>query len=242
MISLTPSPFHTLKLLLSPKGVSYYLDMNAPELESFVESHLNLQVKISYPEHHEFLIRHGLKNCSRVLDVGTGNGAFVARLALDHPAIQFVGIDKRAPCIESCQKYVRENFVAEKVDMFAREMSFDLAKFDGFLLRYFLLHVDNAQKILELFRTKTKSGARFWIIDLDWSTFSCTPSHPGFDQLTSLVREFLWNRMGDRMSYRCLRNLALQISSQNKGRLLPRISRLRIWPSTSNKKCSAIPE
>jgi len=164
--------------------------MKTPELEEFVESHLNLQVKISYSSHHDFLIRHHLKDCKKVLDVGTGNGAFVARLAIDHPAIQFVGIDKRAPCIESCQKYVSHNFIAEKVDMFARESAFDFSAFDGFLLRYFLLHVDNAQKILELFRTKTKSGARFWIIDLDWSTFSCTPSHPGFDQLTSLVREF----------------------------------------------------
>lgn len=160
------------------------------ELEAFVESHLNLQVKISYSEHHAFLLRHGLKACAAVLDVGTGNGAFAARLAQDHPAIQFVGIDKRAPCIESCQKYVSHNFSAEKVDMFSRESTFDFSRFDGFLLRYFLLHVDNAQKILELFKAKAKSGARFWIIDLDWSTFSCEPPSESFDKLTSLVREF----------------------------------------------------
>ena len=164
--------------------------MESSELESIVENHLNLQVKISYPEHHAFLLRHGLKQCSAVLDVGTGNGAFAARLAEDHAEIQFVGIDKRAPCVESCQKYRSHNFSAEKVDMFAREMSFDFARFDGFLLRYFLLHVDNAQKILELFKAKGKAGARIWIIDLDWSTFSCSPPHPHFDQLTSLVRDF----------------------------------------------------
>lgn len=164
--------------------------MNATELESFVESHLNLQVRISYPEHHDFLLRHGLKECSAVLDVGTGNGAFAARLAQDHFAIQFVGIDKRGPCIESCQKYLSHNFSAEKVDMFARESVFDFARFDGHLLRYFLLHVDNAQKILELFKARAKPGARLWIIDLDWSMFSCEPASESFNKLTNLVREF----------------------------------------------------
>ena len=83
--------------------------MLTDELNSFVESHLNLQVKISYSEHHDFLIRHGLNKCSRILDVGTGNGTFVARLALDHPGIQFVGIDKRKQCIDSSKRLITKN-------------------------------------------------------------------------------------------------------------------------------------
>ncbi len=164
--------------------------MKRQELDPFVEGHLNLQVKISYSEHHDFLLRHHLNDCKNVLDVGTGNGAFVARLALDHPEIQFVGIDKRALCIESCQKFAKHNLEFTQFDMFAREADFDLSNYDSFLLRYFLLHVDNANKILELFKLKAKSGSRFWIIDLDWSKFSCEPHHTSFDKLTKLVRDF----------------------------------------------------
>ncbi|WP_408095545.1 methyltransferase domain-containing protein [Peredibacter sp. HCB2-198] len=158
------------------------------ELDSFVQSHLNLQVKISYPEHHDFLIRHKLNECSQVLDVGTGNGTFAVRLAQDHPNIHFVGIDKRKHCIDSCK--LSQNFEAFQVDMFSRESTFDFSRFDGFLMRYFLLHVDNAQKILELFKTKSKRPSKFWIIDLDWSQFTCEPQHETFDKLTKLVKDF----------------------------------------------------
>jgi len=160
------------------------------ELDSFVASHLDLQVKISYPQHHDFLLRHKLKQCSHVLDVGTGNGTFVARLAEDHPDIHFVGIDKRRPCIESCKKITLKNFEAEHVDMFSRSTTFDFSKFDGILMRYFLLHVDNAQKILELFKAKSKRPSIFWIIDLDWSQITCEPHHESFDKLMNLLTEF----------------------------------------------------
>jgi len=159
-------------------------------LDSLVQSHLDLQVKISYPQHHDFLIRHGLKDYAHVLDVGTGNGTFVSRLALDHPSIEFVGIDKRRPCIDSCENLKSENLDFAQVDMFSRTSTFDFARFDGFLMRYFLLHVDNSQKILELFKAKAKRPSKFWIIDLDWSQFTCEPQSDVFDKLTQLVKDF----------------------------------------------------
>ena len=164
--------------------------MNTKTLDSFVESHLNLQVKISYSDHHDFLLRHKLGKCTNVLDVGTGNGTFVAKLAQDHQDIQFVGIDKRKPCVESCKKILSANFDAVHVDMFARDSKFDFEKFDGFLMRYFLLHVDHAQKILELLKKRSKKPSKFWIIDLDSSQFRCEPNNITFDKLTALVKEF----------------------------------------------------
>jgi ubiquinone/menaquinone biosynthesis C-methylase UbiE len=159
-------------------------------LDLFVEEHLNLQVKISYPDHHAFLLRHGLKDCGHVLDVGTGNGTFVAKLAQDHSNIQFIGIDKRKQIIDGSKKLATKNLEFEQVDMFSRTTTFDFSKFDGFLMRYFLLHVDNSQKILELFKTKAKRPSKFWVIDLDWSKLSCEPQHPTFDKLAKLVKDF----------------------------------------------------
>jgi SAM-dependent methyltransferase len=160
------------------------------EFDKLVENHLNLQVKISYPDHHDFLIRHGVLNCAHVLDVGCGNGTFVSRLAQDHPLIQFVGIDKRRHCVENCKKVLQENFTVQHVDMFSREGSFDFSLYDGILMRYFLLHVDHSQKILELFNLKSKRPSRFWIIDLDWSQFACAPQSELFLKLTKLVKDF----------------------------------------------------
>lgn len=185
------------------------------ELDSFVDNHLNLQVKISYPEHHDFLIRHGLNKCSHVLDVGTGNGTFVARLAQDHPAIQFVGIDKRKQCIDSSKSLISENFDTTQFDMFSRESAFDFSRFDGFLMRYFLLHVDNSQKILELLKVKSKSPSRFWIIDLDWSQFKCEPQHETFDKLTGLVKDFCSKISVDSMGGQKVFPLLQKLNYQN---------------------------
>lgn len=159
-------------------------------LDSFVDHHLNLQVMISYSDHHDFLLRHGLNECSQVLDIGAGNGTFVARLAQDHPDIQFTGIDKRKHCVESSQKLACENLSFALVDMFSRTSSFDFSRFDGFLMRYFLLHVDHAHKILELLKAKAKSRAKCWVIDLDWSQITCETTHPTFNKLIQLVKEF----------------------------------------------------
>lgn len=185
------------------------------ELDSFVDNHLNLQVKISYPEHHDFLIRHGLNKCSHVLDVGTGNGTFVARLALDHPGIQFVGIDKRKQCIDGSKNLIGENLDTVQVDMFSRESAFDFSRFDGFLMRYFLLHVDNSQKILELFKVKSKRPSRFWIIDLDWSQFKCEPQHETFDKLTRLVKDFCSKISVDSMGGQKVLPLLQKLNYQN---------------------------
>lgn len=164
--------------------------MAGQRLESFVDDHLNLQVELSYADHHDFLLRHGLLECRRVLDVGTGNGTFAARLSRDHSQIEFLGIDKRAPCVESCRQWTQPNFRARQVDLFARNLDLELGSFDGILMRYFLLHVDHAHKILERLRQDGKRPSQLWVIDLDWSQFTCTPMHPAFAMLADLVRAF----------------------------------------------------
>lgn len=189
--------------------------MTASEFDSFVEGHLNLQVTISYREHKDFLSRHGLLQCSRVLDIGTGNGTFVAKLAQDHPRIQFVGIDKRKTCVESCQKLKSSNLDFEVADMFSRENTFDLSRFDGFLMRYFLLHVDNSKKVLETLKVKSKRPAKFWIIDLDWSQFKCEPPSSMFDRLTQLVKAFCAKTSKDSLGGQNVVPLLQELGYQN---------------------------
>jgi SAM-dependent methyltransferase len=183
--------------------------------EQFVEDHLNLQVKISYRDHHDFLLRHELKSCSLVLDIGTGNGTFVSRLAQDHPEIQFVGIDKRRLSMENAHNMKIENLQFQHVDMFSRSSSFDFSIFDGFIMRYFLLHVDNSKKILKLLKDKSKIPSRFWIIDLDWSQFHCVPRSEVFDKLTTLVKDFCSKISVDSLAGQNVVPLLEQLNFQN---------------------------
>lgn len=184
-------------------------------LDAFVEDHLNLQVKISYEDHHDFLLRHNLHQCSHVLDIGTGNGLFVSRLALDHPDIQFVGIDKRKQCVESCQKYATKNLDFFQVDMFSKKTAFDFSLFDAFLMRYFLLHVDHSQKIFEFLKMNSKKPARLWIIDLDYSKLTCFPQNKTFDKLTNLIKDFCSKISIDSMGGQKAANLLQKIGYQN---------------------------
>jgi ubiquinone/menaquinone biosynthesis C-methylase UbiE len=189
-------------------------------LDLLVESQLNLQVKISYLDHHDFMMRHKMIDCASILDVGTGNGSFVARLSQDHPSIQFVGIDKRKQCVESCKKLIAENSVlknldAMQVDLFSRQNEFDFSQFDGFLMRYFLLHVDHSKKILELFKTKAKRPSQFWIIDLDFSRFTCEPPSATFHQLINLVKEFCTKKSIDSMAGQKVMSMLQELNYQN---------------------------
>jgi SAM-dependent methyltransferase len=185
------------------------------ELDQFIEDHLNLQVQISYKDHHDFLLRHQMLQYSRILDIGTGNGSFVARLANDHPGVKFFGIDKRKNCIDSCQRLTSENLEFRKVDMFSRDMDFNLAEFDGFLMRYFLLHVDNAKKILELLKHKAMKPSRLWIIDLDWSKINSEPQHPSVAKLAGLVKDFCSKVSADSMGGQRILPILEELGYQN---------------------------
>ena len=51
---------------------------------------------------------HASKSAKRVLDIGTGNGHFLCRVAERYPDKQFVGIETSEPLIERAAKIARE--------------------------------------------------------------------------------------------------------------------------------------
>jgi ubiquinone/menaquinone biosynthesis C-methylase UbiE len=157
-------------------------------LDSLVESQLNLQIAIAMGRHFDFLIRHGLKSCRRVADLGTGNGGFLKTLAAKETAIQFVGIDKRESLLKRAAKNSPKNTAWLLVD--AQDSADSLQNLDGLLMRYFFLHVPNALEILQGWVPKLLSGGHVWVIDVDLADFRCSPPHPGFEALRSLVLDF----------------------------------------------------
>ncbi len=159
-------------------------------LDQIIDDQLNLQVKMSYDRHHQFMLKHKLGECKSVLDVGTGNGLFVRTLAHDHPEIQFTGIDLRQHLVDRCNSVPMPNVRAERVDMQDPLSVFDFSQFDAVVMRYFLLHVPNAKEILQGLKSKMKQGTRFYIIDVDLSVFECTPENATFEKLKRLIGQF----------------------------------------------------
>ena len=159
-------------------------------LDSIIEDQLNLQVTISYDRHHEFMIKNGLTGCKKVLDLGTGNGLFLRKLAIDHPNIEFVGVDKRPHFIERCNSTLMQNVSSFQLDIQEDNSNFDFGQYDGIVMRYFLLHVPNAKEILKKLLSKLKKKAHLWVIDVDLSDFQCVPQNSSFELLGDLFHEF----------------------------------------------------
>lgn len=185
------------------------------ELNFLIENHLNLQAEISYQDHHQFLVRYGLNQCENVLDIGTGSGYFLKKLAHDHPNLHFVGIDKRIHLFESTNREKFKNIQTFQVDMFSKNTTFDFSKYDGILMRYFLLHVDHSQKILDLFINKAKRPSKFWIIDLDWSKIECIPKHPSFEYFLNPIKNFCQTISKDSQGGRNIHSMLLNSGFQD---------------------------
>jgi SAM-dependent methyltransferase len=62
-------------------------------LKELIDAQLKIQVDIPWPEEAECLAGLGLQDAKRVLDIGTGNGYFLSRLAQRYPDKEFVGVE-----------------------------------------------------------------------------------------------------------------------------------------------------
>ncbi len=119
------------------------------DLDQVIEDQLNLQVKIAYGQHHQFMLDHGLMDCKKVVDIGMGNGLFLRTLAKDHPETMFVGLDKRQYFVDRCNALPMNNVSTYLIDLQDDHDLFSFQSFDGVVMRYFLLHVPNAKEILK---------------------------------------------------------------------------------------------
>ena len=160
------------------------------ELQDLIDDQLKLQIEIAFQRHYEFMVRHGLKDCRSVLDLGTGNGAFLRRLAGHEPKLYFIGVDKREALLDLAREGAPKNTTWHLLDAEATVAKLDYGKIDAVLMRYFLLHIPNARQLLQAWIEKLKPGTRIWIIDVDLSKFECEPLHPAFEKLARLVQDF----------------------------------------------------
>ncbi len=160
------------------------------DLAELVEDQLNLQVKMQFKCHHQFMTNSGLGKCRRVMDIGTGNGAFLTALALKHPDISFIGVDDKKHMVDNASKAGVKNVKCLIGDVHDPKTISDIGKVDGVLMRYVLLHLNDTPNVIcKLFKA-LKKNARLWIIDLDLEHYVCNPPNEAFELIKGLVRKF----------------------------------------------------
>jgi len=164
-----------------------------------MERHLRLQVDISLDTHRSFLHQHGIENCESVLDVGTGTGYFLSRLATFYPAIKFTGIDFKVDLIKRAET-ISEELGVENVSWIhddINNMQLDNAKkqFDGILLRFSAVHIPKIDNTLKLLKAMLRPGGKIWIITMDLDHMYNQPKHKAFE-LYKEGTERLFRKLG----------------------------------------------
>lgn len=160
------------------------------DLEELVEEQLNLQVKIQFDHHHGFMLKNGLDSCQNVIDLGTGNGAFLSALARKHPHTSFTGIDAHENMLDRARRKKLDNVRWCLGDVNDFETVPDIKNADGVLMRYLLLHLKDTSTVIANLYNALSDGTRLWIIDLDIEHFHCDPPHEAFELIKRLVKQY----------------------------------------------------
>ncbi|MCX5797161.1 MAG: methyltransferase domain-containing protein [Elusimicrobia bacterium] len=160
------------------------------ELESVIRAQLALQVELSFDRHHRFMMKHGLARCQNVVDIGTGNGLFLGKVAQRHPETNFHGVDDKAHMIEEARARNHANASWTQADAQDESVQAMLGASDGILMRYFVLHLPKTSAALPRILSRVTPCTRLWILDLDTDHCVCEPEHPAFSSFQDLVRSF----------------------------------------------------
>lgn len=160
------------------------------DLAELIEDQLNLQVKMQFKHHHQFMMNNGLGECHSVMDIGTGNGAFLAALAKKHPDISFIGVDDKEYMIDEASKAGIRNVKCHIGDLSQPKTIPEIDNADGILMRYVLLHLQDASSAIHKLYSALNDNARLWIIDLDLEHYQCKPENEAFELIKDLVRKF----------------------------------------------------
>lgn len=159
-------------------------------MEQEVQKQLSLQVELSLPRHHDFMVEHGLERCRQVVDIGTGSGRFLACVARQHPTIEFHGLDDKPHMLQAAANFDLPNLHWSRADAFDSHTAALLSTADGVLMRNVILHLPNTASSLQDILRATRPGTRVWIFDVDLDHCRCIPDSAAFRSFLDLVQKF----------------------------------------------------
>jgi len=160
------------------------------DLENTVRAQHEMQVDLFFPRHHQFMLDNGIDKRQKIVDLGTGDGAFLKKLAGFHPKIQFTGVECRSNLIDKARLDPAPNIQWVHADAFHETTQSLLRGADAAIMRYFILHLPNTKAALPVLLGGVRLGTRLWIFDIDIDKMRCKPSAPAFKDIKKLVQTF----------------------------------------------------
>ena len=179
---------------------SYALDR--PEELASEADRLPRQAATSFPLELPGLVKHGLGGAQALLDLGSGEGAYLDCLARAFPALKVVGIEANGNLIARCRECFPGllTWQGDVSDPETLQRAILKVKPDVITARYVLQHLAQAARegLLETIRAE-KGAARFVCIDADDDLFQVFPVCPAFAEINRINIERQASRGGDRL-------------------------------------------
>jgi len=169
---------------------NFFADPEKYDLTELSAKILTMQSEYSWPHEAISLENFGLKRAINVLDIGSGNGQFLCRMAERYPDKRFVGIETSNPLIKQAYKAVH------KRDLKNISFIHDLCpttqiteKFDFIMARLVIYSTQNRDDIIAWAYDTLKEGARLGIIELDYDWIYTHPENPIIKKMFDVHRD-----------------------------------------------------
>lgn len=168
---------------------TFFADPERYSLSDLSDQILTMQTDYSWPKESECLEKHGLKDARRVLDIGSGNGYFLCRMAERYPDKQFTGIEISEPFVERAFKTAREmklsnvRFIHDKCPVQGIK-----EKFDFILARLTIYCSSDREDVLAWAYEILENRTRIGIIELDYDWIYTYPHNPIINKVFAVHR------------------------------------------------------
>ena len=138
-----------------------------------------LQTDFALPQELTFFYTSPQWHAARtVLDLGTGNGYYLAKLAARFPGKTYYGVDASAELIAiACREAAAEHVIFSQRDLFEATQRCDFV-----LMRLLLQHLADVRAVLDHVAALTSPGASVLIVDADDAARFFHPAFPEFMQ------------------------------------------------------------
>lgn len=115
---------------------------------------------------------HRVKN---VLDIGTGDGSFLVKIAERSPGIRFLGIEQKAELLAIAQaRLSRKGLPNTKIEPTEFNSAYG-KKHDAIMARFTLQHCRQPQEFVRIVFQSLKSGGLFICIEPIYDYYDCEP-------------------------------------------------------------------
>ncbi|MFA5799980.1 MAG: class I SAM-dependent methyltransferase, partial [Candidatus Peribacteraceae bacterium] len=161
------------------------------QMVEVIDPQLKLQVDVPWPQEAECLESHGLAAAKSVLDIGTGNGYFLCRLAERYPDKEFVGVELNEVLVRCARAEIERRKLRNVTVLEARCPAEQVkAGFDFAFARLALYATPESGAILEWALARLNEGGRFAAIDLDFDRCYAFPASEAWTRMFKCMSTF----------------------------------------------------